>query len=188
MLRTRGIPIALACVALLLTFAAAAFADVSSWDTLSSRLKAGDKVQITLVDGGTRSGEIRAVRPDGLTIRDGEAEATLDRAVIKQIRKVGDSRHSGLGWGAVIGGAAAIGISLYTFGVCSNEGGSDCPSLKSAGIILPLAGGIGVGALIDAGRHKRESVVYEQTPRLSVSPMVLPHGYGVQVRMAIGRR
>ena len=89
---------------------------------------------------------------------------------------------------AVIGGAAAIGISLYTFGVCSNEGGSDCPSLKSAGIILPLAGGIGVGALIDAGRHKRESVVYEQTPRLSVSPMVLPHGYGVQVRMAIGRR
>ena len=188
-MRSRGSLVALACVAFLLTFVAEAFADVSSWDTLSSRLKAGDKVQITLVDGGTRTGEVRAIRPDGLTIRDGEAEATLDRAVVKQIRKVGGSRHSGLAWGALVGGAAAAGISIYTFGICSNEGGSNCSSLKATGLIGPLAAGIGVGALIDAGRNKRESVVvYEQAPRVSVAPMALPHGYGVQVRMAFGRR
>jgi hypothetical protein len=117
----------------------------------------GDRVVVTVTDDQqTIRGRINAVTPDSLVLDDDGARVRLPIAAVHQVDRVGDSLWNGTAIGAALGGGSAIAAMART---CSNTNCADTsanldPRLTLLGTLV----GAGIGALIDAGIDRRETV------------------------------
>ena len=86
--------------------------------------------------------------------------------------------RTGLLLGTVIGAGVGAGIGGLVASVAAHEGG-----YPAAGFLLFTGMGAGIGCGLDALINIPRTVYEREGPRVSVAPMVSPHGGGVGVRV-----
>jgi hypothetical protein len=147
-----------------------------------SRLRAGQRVWVTTLDGRETSGEVVRVDSDGLAIRSRDASSYVSLTSIKRI-ETPDPIGNGIRNGAIIGTVAAVtpvALLLNAYG--------DCPCENTVPVVTGVAalgGGVGAiaGAVIDS-LHEGRRTLYENTRgrHLTVSPLVTLNRAGAIIR------
>lgn len=160
--------------ALLSPCVASAQAPVRTFDQLDTRVKAGDTVWVTDVQGRKTKGKVSTLDGTSLTLRDGEI-------VFKEadVRVLELKRHENLKGGTLVGLAAGIGIGVVSFAPwCRGPG-----CVWVVGMFGAMGAGIGCGvdALIP---ENRRDIVYSATSansagRISIAPVIGRKSTGV---------
>ena len=173
---------ALAAISLLLAFAVAAAQEpVRSFDQLNTRLKLGDSVRVTDLQGREINGRILDLGPTALTLdRSGAIQADAIGLIAEHAgRPVGKGALWGLAAGAVFGAVAVLASG-------EDEGGWYAVAAGYFGAI-----GAGTGAIVGALIPGKTLVVYRapaagagRSGRLSVAPIVTPRAKGAAVSFA----
>jgi hypothetical protein len=134
---------------------AAAQEPVKGFDQLNTRLKPGDTVYVTDLQGREIVGKIRDLSPSSLRLDTGGAPLDFQAARLRTIRmRVSDPLSNGLLWGAVIGFVGgALSCALNPQCVGDDAGGGITASLA----VLGAAAGAGIGAGVDAAIKARSS-------------------------------
>ena len=156
---------------------APASAQSVSFRELGAAVKEGDSVVVRDLAGNTVRGTVSGVSSSVLSVRVNGVAREWPATDVAEVRRRGDSWRNGALWGLAIGGGTAVVLGGYTFALCANEGGADCPQLKTQSVLIPLVAGVGIGLLVDALKSG-ETVVYKQ-PAVTVVPMVAPGSYAV---------
>lgn len=152
--------------------------DATSVAQLRDRLRAGDRLTITLTDasGTRRHGRFVTIDDETrlLVDRDHRQEAVaFDR--IARIRR----RRNGVTPGAIIGAAAGAALSIPMVMYLENEGGNE-----AAGVAMLVGMGLGAGVGLDA-LLSMPRTVYERQRRtmIAVIPLAGPERLGVVARV-----
>ena len=158
-----------------LAAAPASAQSVSPFRELGAAVQEGDSVVVRAQAGNTVRGTVCAVSSSVLSVRIDGVAREWPATDVAEVRRLGNSWRNGALWGLAIGGGTAAALGGYTFALCANEGGANCPQLKRQSVLIPLVAGVGIGLLVDALRSG-ETVVYKQ-PAVTVVPMVAPGSY-----------
>ena len=150
------------------------------WSHLSG-LEAGQKIVVTLKTGETRTGEVRRVTADGVTIAvrsmTGPAQAREETVPASQISKVltaGDSIWNG----ALIGAGVGTGLAIWDYSIDPSEPGNAAIFAVAIGL------GTAIGAGIDALINRRGTLLYmasREPAAVAVSPILGKDRHGVLV-------
>lgn len=166
----------------LMLLTANAFAQPSppSFEGLRGRVRDGDTLEITRVDGRTFVGRVSRVSPEALTIDTRAGEETLTPSDAERIVRR-DSLDNGLLWG-LLGGLVASEMMLRS--ACGPRG-YDHECRVNAGLLLVpigLGAGIGVGLLADSG--VKRTVFSAPGARVSVAPVIGRKAVGVSAQLS----
>lgn len=140
-------------VVALLVMPRASAAQSPTEQQLTSVVKLGERVRITLADGAERRGKLRLVKPDALELNDGGLSRVIALSQIRRVEvdlpdPVSDSAKRGAWIGLAVGGGVG---ALFAIAFC--DGFDDCAgSLTVLGVLGGMGAGIGAaaGALGDA--------------------------------------
>jgi hypothetical protein len=183
-MRSWKVAAVLAVISLLLAFAlAAAQEPVRDFSQLNTRLRPGDTVWVTDVQGREVKGRIGTLSPDTLTLSSDEARSYA-AADVRQMRQ---RRPDPLWNGALIGFAVGGGLGLGL----GNFSGSWSWGDAAVGALMIGAIGMGIGVGVDALIPGKRLVVYRAPgssgslpARLSIAPVVTPRARGALVSFA----
>jgi RNase P/RNase MRP subunit p29 len=125
-----------------------------SWDNVK-QLKPGQQIRVVLNDAKSYTGQMGSVSDEGLVIRTGGGEQTLERQNILRVSSQGKSHR---GRNALIGLAVGAGAGVV-IGVASPELGQgkcaqgSCTNAESATLagFVGAAVGTGLGAVLPTG-------------------------------------
>lgn len=150
------------------------------WSRLSG-LAVGKKIVVTLKTGETRTGEVRRVTADGVTIavraKTGPAQAreeTVPASQISMVLTAGDSIWNG----ALIGAGVGMGLATWDYYIDPSEPGNAAIFAVAIGL------GTAIGAGIDALINRRGTLLYRsprETAAVAVSPILGTDRQGVLV-------
>ena len=160
--------------ALMVSVAATADAQISSFEELRFVLSPGARVTVMGVDGQEWEGSLLQIASDHVTLAGASGEPrTWLRA---RVQRLSVEHADSLGNGAFIGAAVGASIgAIPQFGAaCKNNPGCSITWVGSS-----LAGAV-VGALVDR-MHKSKGLLYEGAP-LDATVTAGPNGAAVQVR------
>jgi hypothetical protein len=186
--RSRRLALAAVAAALLLLPAfARAQEPVRSFDELDTRLKPGDTIWVTDVQGREIAGKIRSLDATGLTLSQdtgGRRDARFLRVYrAADVRTVHHEPHDSLREGAAVGLAAG---AVLTAAACRNTHGGEVA--LCAVLIGPMVGGLSTlaGLAVDAMIPGPRQLVYRApsaagSAGLSFAPIVTPRAKGVIV-------
>jgi len=151
-----------------------------SFEELSGRLAAGEKVKVLQPNGTELRGRLRGFDSGRMVVTIGGAQVVLEEQDVRAITwKEKDPLSNGVLIGMGVGAGGALGFSAL---VCL----SDYCNLTNAGAFLfPLAigalGGVAVGALIDYA-IRTDRLVYEragrQPLRWDIAPILTRNAHG----------
>ena len=173
---------------------AAAQTAATSFDALQSRVKPGDVVDVTETSGRKSHGRINqfsqsaleiVVRKTGPDGRDTLVPMRLAERDVRQVRvEHPDSILNGTLIGAAIGGGPFLVVGVAAASVGGGSCGSDSNVCLGVGLITGAIGA-GVGAMIDASKHRRTTVfdTRSRSAVLQLSPVLSPSVRGLQVSM-----
>jgi hypothetical protein len=153
-------------------------ASVALAQDLDARLKAQDVVTVTLRDGGVYQGEVESASPTALTVKSQSDRRTFDLRTVQAIRRSGDSLKNGVLIGLLTGAGTGTLFGGYVWGMCNNEGGRNCPTLRVTSWLVPILAGTGLGAAIDAS-HIGTTLVWSNGSSVAFAPLVGPRAVGV---------
>jgi len=182
----------------LMPLEARAQAVAASFDQLQQVLRQGDTLDITDRHGTRIEGRVVDLSDSALELQlnpgaDSRQPGTVNRRLTEQdVAGVQVVHRDSVLNGTIIGlGAAAFpGIVLIEYGrQATRDGYSTGAGISTAGAIL-IGAGAGIGALVDAGLHRRTTVFQTTEPRshVSVFPLLSPTAAGVRVAMALNRQ
>jgi hypothetical protein len=131
----------------LILFAGSAFAD---WNTIST-VGEGHKIRVETA-GKKYKGTFSAWSETALTLDTKEGQVSVPRSDVTRVYSQGKS-HRLLNTMIGTGVGVAVGVTLYaTIGaLLRNEGGSETAPL----LVLPMAAGAGIGAVLPTGRMEK---------------------------------
>lgn len=126
----------------------------ANWDNLK-QLAPGQQIRVVLTDAKAYTGQLHSVSDEGLVIRTGGGEQTVERQNILRVSSQGKSHR---GRNALIGLAVGAGAGVVV-GVASPElgqgkcGQGSCTNAESAALagFLGAAVGTGLGAVLPTG-------------------------------------
>ena len=157
---------------------------VKSFDQLSTRLKPGDTVYVTDVQGREIKGKLRDLGPSALTL-EGDAAGTIQSDAVRLVTKrKSKPTAKGAWWGLAVGG----GLGIAWLAIAAQDTGDG-----SAGIGVAILGGCaaigaGLGAAIGAAVPAKTLVVYRAPgaagtghAHISVAPVITARTTGVVV-------
>lgn len=144
------------------------------------RVRSGDTVWMTGTDGAQARGVVVGVEPSAIVVAVDGREQRRQIADLREMWRDGDSLSNGIKWGALTGLGVGLGIGGAMAAVAGNEGGEIAgPFVATLG--LSVAGGMAIGAGLDALVHGR-TVVYRATPsKVTVRPSVTGKSRGLLV-------
>jgi hypothetical protein len=171
-----------ALLIVLLPALAAAQEPVKSFDQLNTRLKPGDTVWVTDMQGREIKGKIQGLAPNALTLNADGAKTLAARDISAIREREPDSLKNGALIGLGVGGGLALVACL---GLAEGSGDSGwCAAV--VGVYGAVGAGIGVG--IDALIPGKKRVAYRAPgaagsaqARLSFAPVITPRAKGVAV-------
>ena len=174
-------PLLTLLIAVLPAFAAAQ-EPVRSFDQLKTRLKVGDTIYVTDVQGREVRGRVRELGPSALTLDSG-GPTTMHGDAVRVIEK---RSSSPVKRGALWGLAAGAGLGVTWLAIAAQD-----PGDGSAGIAVAILGGCagigaGLGAAIGAAVPEKRVVIYRAvgasgSARFSLTPVITPRTKGVAV-------
>lgn len=91
---------------------------------------------------------------------------TFAFADLREVRRY-DGLGNGMAIGLAVGGGPAVAFGVYIGALCANEGGRNCPTLALIPLFL-AAGGVGLGAAIDAAIDGNRVLYSRQVARAEV--------------------
>jgi len=158
----------------------------TSFEQLHTRLKPGDTVWITDVQGREAKGTIESLGSDAISL-DAESAAPIAASSVKVISKRRDVATVIGGWAGFVAAGAYIGTRIASDpDGCSIEPGMCVIGVLGYGGIGALVGA-GIGWGIDAARESKREVYRAPAPaggtaaRVSIAPVVTPRAKGVTV-------
>jgi hypothetical protein len=162
---------------------------VTSFDQLNTRLKPGDTVWVTDVQGREAKGTIESLGPDGISLA-GDSASPIAASDVKAILKQRDVASVIGAWtGFVAGGGYFVARWASDPDGCATEPGMCVIGvLGYAGLGALVGWGIGWG--IDAARDGKREVYRapgsagSPQSRLSIAPVITPRAKGVAVSFA----
>ena len=144
------------------------------------RVRSGDTVSMTGTDGMQSRGVVLGVEPSAILVAVDGREQRRQLADLREMWRDGDSLSNGIKWGALTGLGVGLGIGSAMAAVAGNEGGEIAgPFVATVG--LSVAGGIAIGAGLDALVHGRTLVYRATTPKVTVLPSVTGKSRGLLV-------
>ena len=156
---------------------------VRDFSQLNTRLRPGDTVWVTDVQGREVKGRIGTLSPDTLTLSSDEARSYAAADVRQMRQRRPDPLWNGAPIGFAVGGGRGLGLGNFT------GGGSWGDAAFGALMIGAIGMGIGVG--VDALIPGKRLVVYRAPgssgslpARLSIAPVVTPRARGALVSFA----
>ena len=125
-----------------------------SWDNLKS-LATGQQIQVVLNDAKAYTGQLHSVSDEGLVIRTGGGEQTVERQNILRVSSQGKShrgRNALIGLAVGAGAGVAVGVASPELGQGKCAQGS-CFNAESAALggFVGAAIGTGLGAVLPTG-------------------------------------
>jgi hypothetical protein len=157
---------------------------VKGFDQLNTRLKPGDTVYVTDIEGREIVGKVRDLSTASLLVDTGGVPRDFQAARVRTIRmRVSDPLGNGVLWGMVagfVGGALSCAVNPQCAG---DDGGGGITAVLA---LMGAAGGAGIGAGVDAAVKRPMLTVYAAPAgpgggRVSVAPMITPRAKGVAV-------
>jgi hypothetical protein len=175
--------VVLATVLVAMSVRAAAQEPVRSFDQLNTRLKPGDTVWVTDMQGRETRGKIQGLAPNALTLNADGARTFAAR----DISSIRERQQDSLKNGALIGFGVGGGLALVAC-LSSAEGSDDAGWCAGLGVGFYGAVGAGLGVGIDALVPGKKRVAYRAPgtagaaqARVSVAPVMTPRRKGVAV-------
>lgn len=151
-----------------------------SLDQLRQRVRVGDKVIVTDLQGRETQGSIVEISASSLGLIVGGARTDFSETDLGTVGRR-DSRWNGTLWGLVVG--AALGMS-FEKGLANEYGRDD---IGYGSVVLPFAGvGAGIGFAVDAmikGRRIIYTRVGSSTENATVAPVWNSRGKGIFVSL-----
>jgi hypothetical protein len=173
------------CLLAWLTLAAipaAAFAQRAAPARLD--VQPGQFMWVTLDDGAEQSGRVAHVTASGIEFDRTAAVAPTPWTRIRAIQ-IPDRLDNGMAIGAAIGFAGLGGAAaLVTAKQCANEGGRcGLETLGRLGLfgVAGAGAGMGVGALVDALCHHRQTIYERRLITIAAAPAVSRESSGVSL-------
>jgi hypothetical protein len=178
-----------AVLIILLPVVTAAQEPVKSFDQLNTRLKVGDTVWVTDVQGREVKGKIRELGPLSLVIDSGGPRmlASADVRLVQERHADSKKDKALIGLTVGAGGGFLLGVVLAD---ALDESGSDLSSSESAALFAALGAGVGagLGALFDGLNPGKPRVVYRAAGfagaalgTVRIAPVITPRTKGVVV-------
>ena len=174
-----------ALLIVILPIVAVAQEPVKSFDQLNTRLKVGDRIWVTDVQGREIEGKVQGLDAASLKLK---ARTPLSFAA-SDVRVIQERRPDSVKNGALIGMGAGGAVAMVLMLTQDFEGctvGCVAGMLGSVGAI-----GAGVGALVDAMIPGKKQAVYRApgaagatSARFSVAPLITPRRKGVAVSIS----
>jgi hypothetical protein len=165
---------------------AAAQEPVKGFDQLNTRLKPGDTVYVTDLQGREIVGKVRDLSPASLLLDTGGVAHDFRAARVRTIRmRVSDPLGNGVLWGTAagfVGGALSCALNPQCAG---DDGGG---GITAALAFVGAAAGAGIGAGVDAAVKGPMLTVYvdpaaREGARLSLAPVITPRATGVALSL-----
>jgi hypothetical protein len=132
----------------------------------------GQSIEITEGDGAKHRGKVVAFSRDTITLARKGVQRDFTESKVREIRRAGsDKLWNGVLIGVGVGAAATvIGVSQ----ACGRND-SECNAIVTA-VFAPIfmGGGAGIGALIDAGFKKNETVFLRPNSQAARGPRISP--------------
>jgi len=145
----------------------------STFSELQSNLvlKKGETIEVTRENGDRFRAKIASLSAQTLTVKVKGRELDLTESQVREIRREKpDSLKNGIFMGMAAGFAATF---VSSASLCTND--PECSAAVLGAFILPfVGGGMGLGALLDASIHARETVFVRGQPEKHVSLQAAP--------------
>ena len=161
---------------------------VKAFDQLNTRLKVGDTVYVTDVQGREVKGKIRELSGSALTLENADTPTLQADAIRLVAQHKGHPIGKGALYGLVCG--AAVGMVLGALWVTEwdRSDWSTGDNALATGLVLGAVGA-GLGAVIGATRPGKEVVAYRASgasgsARLLLAPVITPRTKGVAVSLS----
>ncbi len=159
---------------------------VKAFESLNTRLKAGDKIIVTDTQGREHQGKILEISPSALTL-DRDGGQTLSAS---EVQLVQERPHDSLKNGALIGLAAGLALGGLAAADCTG-GRCDLAPAEVFLIVGGIYGGVGaaIGMGIDALIPGKKRVVYrapeaKSVTRVLIAPVITARTKGVAVSLS----
>jgi hypothetical protein len=156
---------------------AAAQGTVKTFDQLNSRLKIGNTVRVTDIEGREVQGKLAELHDASITVASG-VPTTFEAQRVRLIHADGGkSFRRPVLWGMLIGGLAGAALPFITLDELD-------PALLGGCVAAGLGIGAGGGAVIGAATPAKWNEVYRApgasgSARVSIAPMITPRAKGV---------
>ena len=147
-----------------------------AFERMRTKLKAGNRLTVDLMNGSTVEGRLVDVGADTLSISTATGERRLPRLDVATVRRHGH----GILLGSVIGAGVGLTCGVFVGMIFSNEGADADPAIFGMTLL-----GLGVGAGIDAALNIPKTV-YRQSlpPRTTFKVEAGPHRKAVRVAVS----
>jgi hypothetical protein len=160
---------------------------VTSFDQLNTRLKPGDTVWITDVQGREVTGKIASVTSETVAL-EGSGAPVFPASDVRVVRRRDPDRGSSTG--ATIGAVAGLGVGIAACAALPKDDPMRTEGCTWAIALTPLLGsavGLGVGFIFPG---KKQTVYSAPAPaggtaaRLSIAPVITPRAKGAALSFA----